>query len=52
MAKKTVATLQTGSGKNHTKVIKMVKSPKTGAYSFTEEVVTNDKVDAFFKGDN
>ena len=49
MAKKTVATLQTGSGKNHTKVIKMVKSPKTGAYSFKTEIVTNDHVADFFK---
>ena len=49
MAKKTVATLQTGSGKNHTKVIKMIKSPKTGAYSFKEEIVTNDQVDGFLK---
>ena len=33
MAKKTVATLQTGKeGRSYTKVIKMVKSPKTGAY--------------------
>ena len=49
MAKKTVATLQLGVGKNHTKVIKMVRSPKSGAYSFKEEMVTNDKVDDFFK---
>ncbi len=49
MAKKTVATLQTGSGKNHTKVIKMVRSPKTGAYMFKEEIVLNDKVGDFFK---
>lgn len=48
MAKKTVATLQTGSGKNHTKVVRMIKSPKTGAYSFREEIVTNDKVQEFF----
>ena len=34
MAKKTVATLQEGKtdGRSYTKVIKMVKSPKTGAY--------------------
>lgn len=51
MAKKTVATLQSGAGKNHTKVIKMVKSPKTGAYSFREEMVTNDNVSDFFKED-
>ncbi|CAG5083516.1 DUF4295 domain-containing protein [Parvicella tangerina] len=44
MAKKVVASLQKGGGKNHTKVIKMVKSPKTGAYAFKEEIVTNDKV--------
>ena len=49
MAKKTVATLQTGGGKNHTKEIKMVKSPKTGSYSFREEIVTNDQVNDFFK---
>lgn len=49
MAKKVVASLQKGGGKNHTKVIKMVKSPKTGAYSFKEEVVTNEKVQAWFK---
>jgi hypothetical protein len=44
MAKKVVASLQKGGGKQHTKVIKMVKSPKTGAYSFKEEIVHNDKV--------
>lgn len=43
MAKKVVATLQKG-GKNYTKVIKMVKSPKTGNYSFKEEVVPNEEV--------
>ena len=47
MAKKTVATLQKGS-KNLTKVIKMVKSEKTGAYAFKEEIVPNDKVNDFF----
>ncbi|MGQ1783789.1 MULTISPECIES: DUF4295 domain-containing protein [unclassified Saccharicrinis] len=49
MAKKSVATLQKGGGKGHTKVIKMVKSPKTGAYSFREEIVTNEEVKEFFK---
>ena len=44
MAKKTVATLQTGMGKTYSKVIKMVKSPKTGAYTFKEEIVPNDQV--------
>ncbi|WP_430810915.1 MULTISPECIES: DUF4295 domain-containing protein [unclassified Carboxylicivirga] len=49
MAKKAVASLQKGEGKGHTKVIKMVKSPKTGAYSFREEIVTNDMTKEFFK---
>ena len=50
MAKKAVATLQTGnSGRAHSKCIKMVKSPKTGAYIFQEEIVLNEKVNEFFK---
>lgn len=49
MAKKTVASLQTGGGKNHTRVIKMVKSPKTGGYAFKEEMVLNDEVNDWFK---
>jgi hypothetical protein len=49
MAKKVVATLQTGEGKTFSKVIKMVKSPKTGAYTFKEEVVHNDHVKDFFE---
>lgn len=48
MAKKAVASLQKGGGKQHTKVIKMVKSPKTGAYSFKEEIVHNDQVNDWF----
>lgn len=50
MAKKTVASLQTGI-REYTKVIKMVKSPKTGAYAFREKVVHNDDVKAFFAGE-
>jgi hypothetical protein len=51
MAKKTVATLQGGNkeGRAYTKVIKMVKSPKTGAYTFDEQMVLNEKVQDFFK---
>ncbi len=30
--------------KNYTKVIKTVRSPKTGAYSFKEAIVHKDKV--------
>tara|TARA_B100000768_G_C11248011_1_gene362724 strand:- start:605 stop:754 length:150 start_codon:yes stop_codon:yes gene_type:complete len=48
MAKKTVATLQKG-GKSYTKVIKTVKSPKTGAYTFKEEMVPNEGVADFLK---
>jgi hypothetical protein len=48
MAKKVVASLKTGKGNNFTKVIKMVKSPKTGAYTFREEIVHNDHVKDFF----
>ncbi len=47
MAKKVVASLQKGGGKEHTKVIKMVKTDK-GSYSFKEEVVHNDKVKEWF----
>lgn len=46
MAKKTVATLQK-AGKGLTKVIKMVKSEKTGAYTFKEDIVPNDKVQEY-----
>ena len=48
MAKKTVATLQKG-GKSYTKVIKTVKSPKSGAYTFKEEMVPNEGVQDFSK---
>ena len=48
MAKKVVATLQKGEGKTFTKVIKMVRSPKTGAYMFKEEIVHNDHIQDFF----
>ncbi len=48
MAKKVVATLKTGSGKSFTKCIKMVKSDKTGAYTFKSEVVPNEQVKDFF----
>lgn len=49
MAKKVVATLQSGEGRTAVKVIKMVKSPKTGAYVFHEEMVPNEKVNAYIK---
>ncbi|KAF0198668.1 MAG: hypothetical protein FD166_1309 [Bacteroidetes bacterium] len=47
MAKKVVATLRTSSGKDYAKVIRMVRSPKTGAYAFKENIVPNDQVKEF-----
>ncbi|WP_159517343.1 DUF4295 domain-containing protein [Sunxiuqinia indica] len=49
MAKKAVASLQKGAGKGHAKVIKMVKSDKTGAYTFQEDIIPNEMVKDFFK---
>lgn len=46
MAKKVVASLQS-SGKDFAKVIRMVKSPKSGAYMFKESVVPTDRVKDF-----
>jgi len=48
MAKKAVASLQTGS-KRLTKAIKMVKSPKSGAYTFVESIMSPEKVDTWLK---
>ena len=44
MAKKTVESIQKGEGRTYSKVIKMEKSPKTGAYVFVEQMVPNDAV--------
>ncbi|MDP4183789.1 MAG: DUF4295 domain-containing protein [Bacteroidota bacterium] len=49
MAKKAVASMQKGAGKGYSKVIKMVKSEKTGAYTFVEDVIPNDDVKDYFK---
>ena len=46
MAKKAVASLQTGS-KRLSKAIKMVRSPKTGAYTFVEAIMAPELVDSF-----
>jgi hypothetical protein len=48
MAKKAVASLQTGS-KRLSKAIKMVRSPKTGAYTFVEAIMSPELVDDFLK---
>jgi len=47
MAKKAVASLQKGAGRNFTKCIKMVKSEK-GGFQYEEEMVQNDKLKDFF----
>ncbi len=44
MAKKVVATLKNKEAKGFAKVIKAIKSPKTGAYTFKEEIVPVDDV--------
>ena len=46
MAKKVVATLRT-LGKEYTKVVRMKKSEKTGAYYFDETIVPIDQVQEF-----
>jgi hypothetical protein len=48
MAKKVVASLQKGAGKAYSKVIKMVKSEKSGSYTFVEEIVPNEMVKDYF----
>lgn len=37
-----------GNTKNHVKVIKPIKNPITGSYSFKEQIVHKDKVKEFF----
>ncbi len=46
MAKKVVATLQSGAGKKYTRVIKMVKTP-AGNYNFKEGVIHNETINDF-----
>lgn len=48
MAKKVVATLKKGDGKDFARVIKMVKNEK-GSYSLKEEVMHKDGATEFFK---
>ena len=37
-----------GSGRDHVKVIKSVKDPVSGKYSFKESIIHKDKVKDFF----
>lgn len=47
MAKKVVATLKKEGGVSYTRVIKMERSPKTGAYTFKEAIVESSTVKEF-----
>lgn len=38
-----------GSGKDHVRVVKSVKDPNTGKYSYKEVIVHKDQVENFFK---
>ena len=38
-----------GSGKDFVKVIKSIKDPVSGKYSFKEQIVHKDKVKEFFE---
>jgi hypothetical protein len=44
MAKKVVATLKKEKGSTVTKVIRAMRNPATGSYSFKEEIVPNELV--------
>lgn len=37
-----------GTGKDHVKVIKPIKDPKTGRYTYKEVIMHKDKVKDFF----
>ena len=37
-----------GSGRDHVKVVKSVKDPKTGKYTYKELMIHKDKVKEFF----
>ena len=50
MAKKVVASLKKTDGKSYAKVIRAIKSEKTGAYIFKERIVHKDKVQDVLKG--
>ena len=49
MAKKSVASLQKERTKGYTKVIKMVRSGKGGAYAYKEAIVPTDEAEAWIK---
>ncbi len=48
MAKKVVATLKSGKGRNFTRCIRIMKSETTGTYIFRDEIVNNEHIKDFF----
>jgi hypothetical protein len=40
--------MNAGSGKDHVKVVKPIKDPTTGKYSYKTQIVHKDKVKEFF----
>jgi Domain of unknown function (DUF4295) len=51
MAKKVVATLKSKDRIGMAKVIRAIKNKDTGSYSFKQDIVPGDQVDAFLKGE-
>ena len=49
MAKKALSKLKKGGGKGYTKAIKMIRSKKTGAYTFQEKMVLKESVANFLQ---
>ncbi len=49
MAKKVVATLKRGDSASFTKVVRMVKSDKSDAYTFESKVMNKDLVNEYLK---
>ncbi len=49
MAKKVVATLKKEGGVKYAKIIKSVKNPETGTYTFKEEIILQDDAMAALK---
>ena len=49
MAKKVNPIRNTNKSKDYVKVIKTVKSEKSGAYGFQEDIVHKDEAKAFFQ---
>jgi hypothetical protein len=48
MAKKVVASLRKADSKNLVKVVKMVRSEKSGAYNFREDIIGKEFTGDFF----